>query len=220
MTAPRYAPGWSPLSGAVVGFDLDLTLLDTREAALVALRATDPGLPAAVDLARCLVSTAELRAELGRHLPAERLDEALRRYSAAAAAEGPARVRAMPGAAEALAQVRRYGGRAVVITGRRPDGAAAYLRAAGLAVDLLVGGVAGPEKVRHMRRHALDAYLGDHPLDMAAAAAAGVFGVGVTTGYAAADSLHAAGARLVVPSLSALVERPGPSPRPARRRSR
>jgi phosphoglycolate phosphatase len=202
MTVPADAPEWSPLSRAVVGFDLDLTLLDTREATLVALRAIDPGLPAAVDLGRCLTSAAELRAELGRHLPERQVEEALRRYRAAAAAEGADHVRPMPGAVDALAEVRRHGGRAVVITGRRPEIAAVYLRAAGLTVDLLVGGAAGPEKVRHMKRHALDVYLGDHPLDMTAAAAAGVFGVGVATGYATAERLRAAGARLVVGSLT------------------
>lgn len=216
MTVPEDAPRWSPLSGSVVGFDLDLTLLDTRTAALVALRAIDPGLPAAVDLGRCLTSAAELRAELSRHLPDRRIEEALRRYRAAADAEGVAEARAMPGAAEALTRVRRHGGRAVVITGRRPETAAAYLRAAGLAVDLLVGGAAGPEKVSHMRRHAVEVYLGDHPLDMTAATAAGAFAVGVTTGYATADRLRAAGARMIVPSLSALVAGAEPAPHPAR----
>ncbi len=51
------------------------------------------------------------------------------------------------------------------------------------------------------------AMVGDHPTDMAAARAAGCLAVGVTSGRSPAADLRAAGAQLLLPDASGLLER-------------
>jgi len=185
-----------------VGFDLDLTLIDTRAATRAALRTADLDPAAAIDVDACLVSGAALRAEFGRRLPPEQVAPALRRFAAAFREDGLPLVRPLPGAAALLDRVRRAGRRSVVVTARRAESAASCLRAAGMAVDAIAGGLAGPDKSSAIRAHGVTVYLGDHPLDMAAAVAAGVPGIGVLTGIGTAGDLRLAGARLVLGTLA------------------
>ncbi|MGB9378912.1 MAG: HAD hydrolase-like protein, partial [Mycobacteriales bacterium] len=79
------------------------------------------------------------------------------------------------------------------------------LRAAGLAATVVVGGRTGESKAPAMVEHAIACYVGDHPLDMTGARAAGVPGVGVVTGNHGEDQLRAAGATLVLASLVELL---------------
>lgn len=90
----------------------------------------------------------------------------------------------MPGAADLAAQLRRRGGRLIVITSRIQPIAEVCLASARLVPD---------------------AVIGDHVLDMEAALAAGVPGIGVTTGCHDAKALEEAGATAVVASLSTVV---------------
>jgi phosphoglycolate phosphatase len=67
------------------------------------------------------------------------------------------------------------------------------------------GGRTGEGKAPPMREHGIACYVGDHPLDMAGALAAGVPGVAVLTGNHDDAHLRAAGATLVVPCLAELL---------------
>lgn len=105
-----------------------------------------------------------------------------------------------------------------VVTGNVRAGAEAKLAAVGLLpgpLDLEVGAfgdIPGPRvgllhaaraavRARHRRPVAL-VVVGDTPRDVEAAHAAGAVAVGVATGAATADELHAAGAEHVLPDLS------------------
>jgi phosphoglycolate phosphatase len=63
--------------------------------------------------------------------------------------------------------------------------------------------VHGPEKAAVLRRLKAVAYVGDTPPDMAAAVQAGVRAVGVSTGSFTGADLAAAGAEIVLDSLTA-----------------
>ena len=62
--------------------------------------------------------------------------------------------------------------------------------------------VHGPEKAVVLRRLAAAVYIGDSPPDMAAAVDAGAHAVGVATGSFSRDDLAAAGADVVLGSLT------------------
>jgi phosphoglycolate phosphatase len=69
------------------------------------------------------------------------------------------------------------------------------------------GGVHGPEKAVVLTALAADAYVGDTPADMAAAAAAAAWPVGVATGSFSGADLRAAGAAVVLASLAQFPDR-------------
>jgi phosphoglycolate phosphatase len=187
----------------VLGFDLDLTLLDLREATACALDAVNARLGEHVDIEAVVTDLGPPFVEqLRQWIPDERrLRPALLVFRRAFLDYGLAHVTALPGAREAVAAAGRLGGYAVIITGRRADTASACLSRCGITAAVLVGGVTGLGKVDAMRRHRIDAYIGDHPLDMQAARAAPVPGIGITTGSHTGSALLAAGAVAVASSL-------------------
>jgi phosphoglycolate phosphatase len=107
----------------------------------------------------------------------------------------------LPGALEAVVAVREAGGRSVVVTAKYEPNAHLCLAHVCLEVDTVVGWLHGPEKADALVEHGAVAYVGDTPPDMAAARAAGVVGVGVTTGPHGRDELLDAGAHVVLDSL-------------------
>jgi phosphoglycolate phosphatase-like HAD superfamily hydrolase len=109
----------------------------------------------------------------------------------------------LPGAVEAVAAARELGG-VVVITGKVHRNAVLHLEHVGLLVDETVGGRTGPEKVESLRELRASVYVADQTEDMAAARAAGVSAVGVTTGPDTGEALVAAGADVVIASLAEL----------------
>jgi phosphoglycolate phosphatase len=190
----------------VLGFDLDLTLLDLRAATACALSEVNARLGEQVDVAAIVADLGPpFREQLRQWIPGEpRLRAAMRLFRRAFLSEGLSHVVMLPGAQQALAAVARLGGTSVVITGRRADTAAACLARCGIAGPAVIGGVTGLEKVDAMRRHRIDAYVGDHPLDMQAARSAPVPGIGITTGSHAGPVLLEAGATAVIDSLAEL----------------
>jgi len=89
----------------------------------------------------------------------------------------------------------------LVVTAKIRPLAVETLRHAGLVVDVVVGNVWSDGKAAPLRDEAALAYVGDHPGDMLAAAAAGVPGVAVTSGASTAEELVSAGAAVVLESL-------------------
>jgi phosphoglycolate phosphatase len=115
----------------------------------------------------------------------------------------------LPGAAAAVATARQLG-RVVVITGKLRRNALLHLEHLGLVVDETVGSRTGLEKAQTLRELGVSVYVGDQVEDMAAARAAGVIAVGISTGPDTAERLAAAGADVVIASL---VELPAILPR-------
>ena len=188
----------------LVGFDLDMTLIDSRPAMMAAFEAMSGDMPASIDLdaveSRLGV---KLEDELAYWFPTDCIAEAAacyrRHYVRLAADKTPS----LPGAREALAAVRAAGERAVIITAKHPVSAGPSLRAAGLTADGLFTHVHGPEKAEVLRSIRAAAYVGDTPPDIAAAISAGVRAIGVATGSFTESQLRLAGADLVFSTLEA-----------------
>jgi phosphoglycolate phosphatase len=203
-----------------VGFDLDLTLADTREgiaATFVALSA-HTGVP--IDTAAVVSRLGPpLETELANWFPAEDVPEmaaVYRGYYGTIAV--PATV-PMAGAREAVEAVRARGGRVIVVTAKHQTHAEATVRALDLDVDEVAGGLFSTAKGTALRRFGASAYVGDHVADVDAARAAGARSVAVATGPYDSSELLAYGADIVLPDLRVFPEtlteliNPGPPSR-------
>ena len=192
-----------PAGLAPVGFDLDMTLIDSRRAILASFAgvAADTGVaidPAGVDSRLGI----KLQDELAHWFPPGEIERAVLLYRVHyLRLLGPLTTR-LPGAAEALAAVQAAGARSVVITAKPEVTARLSLDSVGLAPDELVGDAHGPEKAVVLTALGATVYVGDTPADMQAAVAAGARAVGVATGSFSAAELRAAGAADVLPSLA------------------
>jgi phosphoglycolate phosphatase len=188
--------------GAPVGFDLDMTLIDSRRAILSSFGGVAADTGVAIDLADVDRRLGiKLEDELSHWFAADEIPAAVaiyRRHYAGLAGDLTA---IMPGAREAMAAVRAAGARAVVITAKYVVPARASLDGVGLVADDLYTEMHGPEKAVILERIGAAVYVGDTPADMAAARTAGATAVGVSTGSFADVDLTAAGADVVFDSL-------------------
>lgn len=187
-----------------VGFDLDMTLIDSRpgiRATLDAL-ADESGEEAlrAPDLLDALLRR-NLGLVLTDRLPADRAAALVDRFRDLYVDHGVTGSSLLPGAAEAVATARAGGARTVVVTGKYEPNARRCLDHVGLAVDAVHGFRLGPEKVEALVLERAAVYVGDTPQDMRAARDAGAVAVGVATGPHPADELSDAGAVVVLRSL-------------------
>jgi phosphoglycolate phosphatase-like HAD superfamily hydrolase len=189
----------SPL---VVGFDLDMTLIDTAPgfgAVLVALGAElGVEFPVAEMTARL---GPPLEAMLAGHLAEEAVGPAGDRFRELYPQHAVATVPVLHGAHEALAAVRRHEGRVVVVTGKYAPNAQLHLDHLDLDVDLLEGWVWGIGKAAVLRREGATVYVGDHVHDVEGALAAGATSVSVLTGGCTREELIDAGTHVVLDDL-------------------
>ena len=186
-----------------VGFDLDMTLINSRPAILASFTEVARETARPIDLnAVDRRFGVKLEDELAFWFPPEEVATAAGVYRRHYLRLAEPMTTVLPGAREALAAVRAAGQQVVVITAKHHVSAEPSLRAAGLVVDELFTLVHGPEKAAVLRRLRADAYVGDTPPDMAAAVQAGVRAVGVATGSFTSENLADAGADVVLDSLA------------------
>jgi phosphoglycolate phosphatase len=186
-----------------VGFDLDLTLIDSRPAIMAAWTALAAETGATIDLAavdRRMGS--KLEDEAAFWFPPAEVEAATAGYRRHYVRLAPSLTTALPGAGEALAAVRAAGQPAVIITAKHPVSVGPSLQAAALSADEVYTHVYGPEKADVLARIRAVAYVGDAPADMQAARSAGVCAVGVPTGSFSKNELLEAGAHAVLDSLT------------------
>jgi phosphoglycolate phosphatase len=208
--SPEPSPLRSPGRGPVVGFDLDLTLVDsaagiarTMRAALAAERAGDwpPGEPSEDVLRRTI--GIPLEASIALLAPDADVDRVAAVYRQLYPELGVPATVLLPGVAEAFAAVRAAGGRALVVSAKTLSAVHAVLTHVGLVPDLVAGDLFAGQKGRLLLAEGAHAYVGDHPADMEAARVARATAVGVLTGGTDEDGLRAAGADVILPDLSA-----------------
>jgi phosphoglycolate phosphatase len=186
-----------------VGFDLDMTLVDSRAAILASFAAVAAETGVAIDPAGVDSRLGiKLEDELAHWFPAAEVAHAVAIYRRHYPVLSGPLTSVLPGARESLAAVRAAGALVVVISAKFEPAVRRVLDDAGLAVDKVFGGVHGPEKGRVLAALAADAYVGDTPADMTAAAGAGAWPVGVATGSFSRADLQAAGAAVVLSSLA------------------
>ncbi|WP_336320855.1 HAD family hydrolase [Streptomyces lavendofoliae] len=191
----------SPLT---VGFDLDMTLIDSRPGIHATYRAlsAETGVWIDADLAVTRIGP-PLEQELAHWFPAGRVAETGDRYREIYPAYAIEPTLAMPGAREAIQAVRAAGGRAIVVTAKHEPNAKLHLAHLGIEPDAVIGWLWAEAKAEALREHGARVYVGDHTGDVRGARAAGALAVSVSTGPCDADELRAAGADVVLPGLTA-----------------
>jgi len=186
----------------VVGFDLDMTLIDTVPGFSATLHALGAELGVEFPIA-------EMTARLGppldhllsAHLAEDAVGPAGDRFRALYPDHAVAPVPVLPGAHEAIAAVRRQRGRVVVVTGKFPQNAQRHVDHLALDIDHLEGWVWGVGKADVLCREGASIYVGDHVHDVEGALAAGALSVSVLTGGCSREELLAAGTHVVLDGL-------------------
>jgi len=188
-----------------VGFDLDMTLVDSADGIVASVQhvVAQYGVHADGDEIRSTIGL-PLDHVFPRWLPDEPYDVLLAAYRAHYREHGIPLTRPMPGAAEAIADVRERGDRVLVVTAKYGAVAGLALQVAGLDADEIVGDLFAEGKATALREHEAWVYVGDHPGDVRAARSAGVHAIVVATGPTSVEELHAVGPDVVLPDLTHL----------------
>ncbi|MER7503284.1 HAD family hydrolase [Nonomuraea pusilla] len=189
--------------GTSVGFDLDMTLADTRSGIAAAYDELSARLGVPID-SKAVVSRLgpPLEHELANWLPAEAVPAAATLFRTVYPEVALPEHTAMEGAHEAIAAVRAGGGRVIVVTGKNLRDATSTVELLGLQVDEVVGSVFGAAKGTALARFGAAAYVGDHVADIEAARAGGAVSVTVATGPYTVGELRDHGADVTLGDLT------------------
>jgi len=196
-----------PTPTLVVGFDLDMTLVDARPGVIATCEAVTRETGVAIDgpLAASRLGP-PLEVELANWVEADRVDELAEIYRRHYPEFGVPGSTAMPGAHEALAAIRAIGGSSVIVSAKSSRGVADTVAHLGLDVDATLGGRFAEAKGAALATYGADVYVGDHAADMIAARSCDAVAVGVCTGMTSAAELRAAGADVVLVDLTEFPE--------------
>ncbi|KOG33993.1 haloacid dehalogenase [Streptomyces resistomycificus] len=186
-----------------VGFDLDMTLIDSRpgiRACYLALsERTGTYIDADLAVTRLGPPLAE---ELVNWFPAEEVAPMADVYRAMYPAIAIVPTPALPGAREAIAAVQAAGGRAIVVTAKHEPNAKLHLEHLGIEPDAVIGDLWAEQKADALREHGATVYVGDHVGDVRGARKADALSVAVATGPCDANELSEAGADVVLTDLT------------------
>lgn len=191
----------------VVGFDLDMTLVDSRPGIRRVWQELSARTGVYVDAELAISRLGPpLAVELANWVEPDRIEEMVSVYRELYPEHAVPTSAAMPGAVEALAAVQEAGGTTVLVTAKHAGHAALHADQLELPVDVVVGELFGSAKGAALGEHGAGICVGDHVHDIAGARAAGAVAVAVATGPCTTEELSAAGADVV---LSDLTEFPG-----------
>lgn len=186
----------------VVGFDLDMTLIDSRPGirAVYQLLSERTGTYIDADLAVTRLGP-PLVEEMANWFPADQVEAMADTYRALYPGIAVPATLPMPGARAALAAVKAAGGRTVVVTAKYEPNAKLHVEHLGLDADVVVGDLWAERKAEALREYGADVYVGDHVGDVRGARTAGALSVAVASGPCAPEELAEAGADVVLASL-------------------
>jgi len=192
----------------VVGFDLDMTLLDSRPGIVKSMRAlsADTGVPIDVDVVLNRLGP-KLEVELAEWFPAAAVpamcDLYRKHYHEYCVGGGTL---LFAGARESVDAVRAHNGSVLIVTAKSEALSHRCLDEVGLKADVVVGHVHGDEKRDALRAHDARVYVGDTIPDVHAGIGAGAAAVAVATGMHTAQDLAEAGATVVFETLEPFPE--------------
>jgi phosphoglycolate phosphatase len=183
------------------GFDLDMTLIDSRPGikAVYEQLVVESGAPIDTDLVVSRLGP-PVEWELEHWMPEAEVKRWADRYRELYPEIAVDLVAAMPGAHDAVESANKRG-RTLLLTAKHAPNARLHVDRLGLPVGEVFGGAWREAKGVVLREQGATTYVGDHVHDMEAARLAGAVGVGVTTGPSTADDLHDAGADHVLTTL-------------------
>jgi phosphoglycolate phosphatase len=186
----------------VVGFALDMTLIDSRPGirAVYQLLSERTGTYIDADLAVTRLGP-PLVEEMANWFPADQVEAMVDAYRAMYPGIAVPATLPMPGARAALAAVKAAGGRTVVVTAKYEANAKLHVEHLGLDADVVVGDLWAEGKAEALREYGADVYVGDHVGDVRGARTAGALSVAVASGPCAPEELAEAGADVVLASL-------------------
>ncbi|MCG5219898.1 HAD family hydrolase [Streptosporangium soli] len=186
-----------------VGFDLDLTLADTRSGIAAVYDALALRLGVPIDSAVVISRLGPpLETELAYWLPESEIPAAADMYREMYEGIAVPETTLMAGARAAVDAVHEAGGRVIVVTGKNTADARRTLDALGLVVEAVEGSVFGAEKGSALASFSAGAYVGDHVADIAAARAGNSVSVTVATGPYTGEELREHGADVVLGDLT------------------
>jgi phosphoglycolate phosphatase len=185
-----------------VGFDLDMTLIDSRPGIRACYQALSARTGTYIDADLAITRLGPpLADELVNWFPAERIEAVADVYREMYPTHAITPTPAMAGAREAIAAVREAGGRAIVVTAKYEPNAKLHLSHLGIEPDAVIGGLWAEGKAEALREYDAGVYVGDHTGDVRGARTANALSVAVATGPCDADELHRAGADVVLSDL-------------------
>lgn len=186
-----------------VGFDLDMTLIDSRPGIHACYQALSARTGTYIDCDLAVTRLGPpLEDELVNWFPADEVAAVADLYREMYPTHAITGTLAMPGAREAVAAVHATGGRAVVVTAKWEPNAKLHLEHLRIDADEVVGNLWAEQKAEALREHGASVYVGDHTGDVRGAHTAGAYAVAVTTGPCDAGELRAAGADVVLADLT------------------
>ncbi|MFF6997477.1 HAD family hydrolase [Streptomyces sp. NPDC008313] len=186
-----------------VGFDLDMTLIDSRPGIRTCFEALVARTGTYVDCDLVVSRLGPpLEEELAHWFPAERVAAMGDLYREMYPEHAITGSLAMPGAREAIAAVHEAGGRALVVTAKYEPNAKLHLEHLRIDADAVVGSLWAEEKARALREYGASVYVGDHTGDVRGARTAGAYSVAVATGPCDEAELRGAGADVVLTDLT------------------
>ena len=170
-------------SPVTVGFDLDMTLVDSAEGiseALVAVCAIHGVEISREDAAETIGLPLDM--VFPQWLPDLPYEQLLDEYRDHYGRYGIPKSRLLPGAAESLDAIRHSGGRVVVVSAKKSDFVLRVLDVVGLRADAIHGYLFAEHKGQALIEESASVYVGDHLGDITAARTAQAVAVAVATG--------------------------------------
>jgi phosphoglycolate phosphatase len=164
-----------------IGFDLDMTLVDSSQAILLTVQRVLKAFKIEVDEMDIGRSVGLPIKESFKEWIGDGYLEAYEMYVAYYQSSGYLESKALPGAKELLVELMRRNYKVVVITAKNQQSAEIQLRHLSIPYSEMVGNVFGNGKTEAMKKTGCSEYVGDHIEDYKAAAAAGIHFIGVAT---------------------------------------
>lgn len=174
-----------------VGFDLDMTLVDSADGIADALQKvfSDHGVEVRRDDVLATIGL-PLDMVFPMWLPDESYEQLLDEYRDHYGRHGIPRTRLLPGARDAVDAVHEAGGRVVVVSAKKKDFVDRVVAVVELPVDATHGYLFAEHKGRVLLEEGASVYVGDHEGDIRAARAADAVAVVVLTGPMTRDELE------------------------------
>ncbi len=191
------------MASLVVGFDLDMTLIDTRPGIRAVYQALSEETGVFIDADAAVTRLGPpLDEELALWFPEERVAALGDRFRELYQDLAIVPSLPMPGARAAIDAVHAAGGSVLVVTAKYTPNARLHLDHLDLPVDEVEGWLWGAAKGKALAAHGAGIYVGDHLGDIAGARAAGAAAVAVATGPISAMDLRSGGADVVLDDLT------------------